>query len=116
MPAESKALAMAARVRVQQGGAQGELELMESEWVISAASSGGALPATGGAGDGRQRPEPWAATVAAARVSEKRGMRGTRERREWLRRVVDPSQLDLVQPSWTNGVLVIPQTRIQIQK
>ena len=78
MPAEQKALAMAARVRVQQGGAQGELELMESEWGISAASSGGALQVTGGAGDGRQRPESWAATVAAARVSETRGTRGTR--------------------------------------
>ena len=53
MPVASETLAMAARVRVQQGGAQGELSLRESEWGIGAGSSGGAGLVTGGAGAGR---------------------------------------------------------------
>ena len=71
---------MAARVRVQQGGAQGELRLRESEWGIGAGSSGGAGTMTGSAGNDRQQAGAWAATLAVARESERRGTNRTGER------------------------------------
>ena len=78
-----------------------------------------------GASRRRRRSCPAMAGIVSGdgSIARGKGERGTSVRRGRVRErgvrgwagLTDPSQLDLVQPSWTKGILVIPQTKFKLK-